>query len=363
MRLPVFLPDGGGANGQFGIEDPGLIFGNGVLAFYNLDEHFHGDLSHFKSRLSYAAERRMEDLGQEGIGEADDAHLFWYFNLSFGQCLEAAGGQLVTGSYDGVGLLLQVQQGIHRLFRLAIDQSSIGAVFDEGFVEGNMVIGQGCLIASQPFFGNGKVGGDGYVGDPFESGFDQVFGGLVGSVKIVGAYFMGLHFFGDPVEEYDGKAFIVQFIEMREVGGFRGQGDEESIDGAGGQVLRIGYFSFIGFMALGDDDVIAFFISDGLDAVDDLGEEVIGYFADNDADGAASFFFQALSDGVRPVVELICIIHDQLLCFGADLVAAPEGPGDGRSGEAQCFGDILYGNSFEFHGRAVVVEGLFSLFA
>jgi hypothetical protein len=66
--------------------------------------------------------------------------------------------------------------------------------------------------------------------------------------------------------------------------------------------LGIGDLAFKGFVALGDDDVVTFFVGDGFDTVDDLGEKIIRDLADDDTDGAASFFLQALGDGIWAIV-------------------------------------------------------------
>ncbi len=62
-------------------------------------------------------------------------------------------------------------------------------------------------------------------------------------------------------------------------------------------------------MALGDDHIIPLVISDGLDSVDHLGEKIVGDFAADDPDGAATLLFQALGDRVRAVVEVFLALY------------------------------------------------------
>ena len=249
------------------------------------------------------------------------------------------------------GRSFKCQQRFQGLLRFSYDQAAIPAIFHEGFIEGDMMVREGCFVAGQSFLGDRQMRGDGQMGDPPETRLDEVFGGLVGAIEIIGDDLMGGHFLADPVEEDDGQSFVMEFFQVGKVGSFGGQGNQEPVYGAGREVLGIGDFAFEGLVALGDDDVIAFLIGDGFDAVDDLGKEIVGDLADDDADGPATFFFQALGDGVRAVVETFGIFQHQLSGFGADLIAVPEGPGNGRGGEPQGFGNVFYGDGFEFHGN------------
>jgi hypothetical protein len=49
------------------------------------------------------------------------------------------------------------------------------------------------------------------------------------------------------------------------------------------------------------------------------------------------------------IIVLFRVFEDQLLGFGAYFITVPEGPGYGRSGKSQRFGDIFYGKGFELH--------------
>ena len=248
------------------------------------------------------------------------------------------------------GRSFKCQQGFQSLFRFAYDQASIPAIFHERFIEGDVVIREGGFVAGESFLGDRQMLGDGQVGDPAETRLDEVFRGLISALEIVGDDLMRRHFFADPVKEDDGQPFVMELFQVGEVGSFGGQGDQKPVYGAGREVLGIGDFAFEGLVALGDYDVIAFFIGNGFDAVDDLGKEIVGDLADDDADGAATFFFQALCDGVRAIVETFGIFQHQFSGFRADLIAVPEGPGNGRGGEAQGFGNVFYRYGFEFHG-------------
>ena len=75
-------------------------------------------------------------------------------------------------------------------------------------------------------------------------------------------------------------------------------------------------------MTLRYDNMVSPVVGDGFDAVDGLGEKVIGDLANHHADGAASAFFEAEGDRVRAVIVLLGILDHQLLGFGADLVAS-----------------------------------------
>ena len=90
-------------------------------------------------------------------------------------------------------------------------------------------------------------------------------------------------------------------------------------------MFAVGDLSFIGFPALGDDDIIVLLAGDGFDTIDHLGEEIVVNIADDDPDGFAEPTFEALGDGVGLVVVFAGIGKDQSFGFLADLMAAAQG--------------------------------------
>ena len=82
---------------------------------------------------------------------------------------------------------------------------------------------------------------------------------------------------------------------------------------------------FIGFLALGYDDIIILVVGDGLDPVDDLGKEVVVDIADDHPDGFAAASFKALGDGIGLVIMFAGVVQDDLFRFPADLMASAQG--------------------------------------
>src|SRR5258708_17926928 len=97
-------------------------------------------------------------------------------------------------------------------------------------------------------------------------------------------------------------------------------------------MLAIGDLPLVGFLALGDDDIIVFLAGDGFDPVDHLGEKVVIDIANDHPDGLALSSLQALGDRVWLVFMLAGIGDYRFFRFPTDLMTAPQGLGNGGDG-------------------------------
>jgi hypothetical protein len=70
----------------------------------------------------------------------------------------------------------------------------------------------------------------------------------------------------------------------------------------------------------------------GFNAVDHLGKKAIRNFTNNDADGMASFFFQALGIPVGFVIDFFGMSQNQGFGFCAYFMAVTQRPGYGGRG-------------------------------
>ncbi len=134
----------------------------------------------------------------------------------------------------------------------------------------------------------------------------------------------------------------MQLGQVIDLLGLCGEGYDEPVDGAGREMLAIGDLPLIGLLALRDDDVIIAGMCDGLDAVDDLGEEVIIDIAYDDADGFAATLFEALGDGIGFIIVLTGVLANGLEGFYADLVASMQCFGNGRHRQVERLCNIFY---------------------
>ena len=77
----------------------------------------------------------------------------------------------------------------------------------------------------------------------------------------------------------------MQFFQVGKILCFCRNGNDQSINGGRSKVFQVHQFTFSRFHALGDDDIVSMFVGNGVNAIDDLRKEAVGYFTYNHTDG------------------------------------------------------------------------------
>jgi len=234
------------------------------------------------------------------------------------------GGDLFGGT-DGGG------------FAEVVDDDEFGVVLQA-------IVGEGLLVAFEAACVDiaGEVGGD--VGDAAAALGGKVGGGFVAGADVVDDDAGAVVEVFDPIEEHDGNAFLDEGVEVFHIGGVEGEAGDEAVDAFMEKVVSVGGFLAIGFGRVSDDEIVAGFGCDFFDAGEDGADELAFELVDDDADCVGFLHPEVGGEAVGAVAHFARGVHDALACLYIDGRVILEASADGCGGEAQCFGDIIYGD-------------------
>src|ERR1700754_573332 len=110
----------------------------------------------------------------------------------------------------------------------------MAAVFDQGFVDVDVVFSQRFLITFQPLRGDVQTGGGAQKSYPAVAVLQEVVRPFVTSEAIVHDHLVSGQAFDYPVEEYNGESPLLQVGEVREIGCFGRDRDKAAVNASGG---------------------------------------------------------------------------------------------------------------------------------
>jgi hypothetical protein len=329
------------ADDEFAADNNGVGSAGGGEAGELIEEAAGGLFTHFFAGIIYCSQFWLCDPGDGVVVEADDGDVFGNAEIIFDQCLEEDGGEEIICGEDAVGAAVHGCDLFGGAdgggFAEIVDDDELGVV-------GKAVVGE-CLLVSFEAAGvdvAGEVGGD--MGDAAAALGGEVGRGFVAGTGVVDDDAGAVVEFFYAVEEHDGDAFFYEGVEVFEVGGVEGEAGDEAVDAFVEEVVGVGSFLAIGFGGVADDEIVPCFGGYFFDAGEDGTDELAFEFVDDDADGVGFLHPQVGGEAVRAVAHFARGVHDalaRLYIYGGMVFQAAA---DGCGGEAQGFGDVIYGD-------------------
>ena len=103
-------------------------------------------------------------------------------------------------------------------------------IFDKRFFFRYALVGQSSFITCQPVFCNRKYFIVGNGCNMFIPVLNKITGGIISSLVIINRYFVSIDFVNDAVKENNGHSSFIQFFEVAELFGFRGNRNDQTIN-------------------------------------------------------------------------------------------------------------------------------------
>eukprot|EP01022_Parablepharisma_sp_SALTPOND_P029693 TRINITY_DN743_c0_g3_i1.p2 TRINITY_DN743_c0_g3~~TRINITY_DN743_c0_g3_i1.p2 ORF type:complete len:555 (-),score=223.45 TRINITY_DN743_c0_g3_i1:1426-3090(-) len=286
--------------------------------------------------LGHRGQRRMDELGQFDIVEADHRQLAGHLDLQFTRGPQHANGHHVVAAEDGVRSALALQQLHGGLVtadaaEVGMQQVAVGQL--------HAAHGERAAQAIDPLVGQLQPSRTGDAGNALAAQRQQMVGGQLAAQEIVGTDQVDIALLGSTVQQHGGNIEPTGRLQVALVQG----GDDEAIAALGLQYLQIVALLVGVVIGIAQDHAIAGAIAVILDTACQLREIRVGIVGDDQADTAGHLAAQGARQRTGDVVQVLDGLQHPLARLGADRAGLVEHVGHRGVRHPGQSGDILDG--------------------
>ena len=165
---------------------------------------------------------------------------------------------------------------------------------------------------------------NGEKSDLFTAIFNEVLGGFDAAIVVICGYFGSIQSVNDSVKKNERDVHFFQSLQVCDVRGLLRQRHHDAIYPAVLQQFSNRYFFLHILVGQVNQDVIPFFLRNGLNAINNGAEKIIDHFRNHHRNGPAFLFTKTAGQRIDLIVQFFGLGQYSFFCFNTYFVTVAQ---------------------------------------